>query len=254
MLSTPKDSGSLLVAAAVVLVITLTGMRTYSFWVDFRKIKQTVVVNEVPADNGRPAKPVVDVVKLDLFGKPQTAVEAPPEQEQLPETRLQLILRGVSSAVINSDSTHYTTTLNSQNDSGALIEGPDKSTGFFRIGSLLPGNAKLHAIYTDRIVIDRNGKLENLSFPEQSSSNSGSLQNFNSSGSPSDRRFKTAPRTSIDDPAPRAIGDSVNSQAFQSQDGLNEDDSSSQDSEVTPRQIQDRLEQLRDRIRQQRTQ
>jgi general secretion pathway protein C len=50
---------------------------------------------------------------------------------------------------------------------GALIEGPDRETLYYRPGESLPGNATLKQVYPDRVVIDRSGRLENLYFPEE---------------------------------------------------------------------------------------
>jgi general secretion pathway protein C len=51
---------------------------------------------------------------------------------------------------------------------GLAILGQTAQTAkVFAVGDTVPGGAKLHAVYTDRVVIDRNGQLESLALPRQ---------------------------------------------------------------------------------------
>lgn len=101
-------------------------------------------------------RPDYKISSFKLFGdpsvKPVVVVEA---NEELPETNLKLTLRGILASG-NGD-------MNS-----ALVEGPDRSTELYKIGDTLPGNAKLDAIFPERIVLNRSGRRENLYFPEVS--------------------------------------------------------------------------------------
>lgn len=94
-----------------------------------------------------------DIASFKLFGD-ATAKPKPAKQEtkDLPKTTLRLTLRGVSAGF-------------GDNANSALIEGPDASTLMYKVGEQLPGNASLHNIYDDRVVLERNGRLENLYFP-----------------------------------------------------------------------------------------
>ena len=51
---------------------------------------------------------------------------------------------------------------------GLAILGPTpQAVKVYAVGDMLPGNVKLHAVYTDRVVIDRDGQLESLALPHQ---------------------------------------------------------------------------------------
>ena len=91
---------------------------------------------------------------LQLFGNAQsddTSVQQ--STENLPETNLQLTLRGVLAA-------------DGDFSGSALIEDDRNNTDAYLVGDTLPGNATLRSVYPARIIIERSGKLENLYFPE----------------------------------------------------------------------------------------
>jgi general secretion pathway protein C len=49
---------------------------------------------------------------------------------------------------------------------GLAILGPNaQSAKVFAVGDNVPGGAKLHSVYSDRVVIDRDGQLESLALP-----------------------------------------------------------------------------------------
>lgn len=120
----------------------------------------------------QPSRPQRNVSEYKLFGTPTKEEAAPQiaETENLPKTNLRLILRGASSS-------------GDINKASALIEGPDKETLKYVVNDTLPGNAKLKSVYEKRVVIERNGRLENLYFPDEVSigivSNKGSSQPAN---------------------------------------------------------------------------
>lgn len=126
-------------------------------------------------------KPVqqFNIASFNLFGKElknQPKTEAIPEK--LPETKLKLKLTGVHAGQLDEEN-------------GALIEGPDRSTSYYKVGDQLPGNAILNRVFPDRIIIERSGKLENLYFAEKFSSASSitAVQPKNAS----DNQVKPAP-------------------------------------------------------------
>ncbi|PIE44403.1 MAG: hypothetical protein CSA50_00835 [Gammaproteobacteria bacterium] len=108
------------------------------------------------------------LVDQHLFGTVANKSPQKPKEEiqTMPATRLKLILRGVSVA----DDPQFCT---------ALIEGPDRKTEIYAIGADLPGNATLHQVYSDRIVINRKGLLEKLYFPEKSDPNAAHIASQN---------------------------------------------------------------------------
>lgn len=85
---------------------------------------------------------------LALFGR----AEAPPVQDApivAPETRLQLKLKGVFAS---SDPLQ----------AFAIISDNKNQDKAYRLGSTVSGGAILHAVYADRVILKRNGRLETL--------------------------------------------------------------------------------------------
>lgn len=124
----------------------------------------------------------IDLPGIDLFGKPgaQATTELQ-STENLPETNLRLYLRGV---LAGDDET----------EASALIEGSDSKTEAYLIGDELPGNATLRSVYTNRVIIERSGKLENLYFPETSDSSGIDLEDTTPVASNQESAAATAPR------------------------------------------------------------
>jgi general secretion pathway protein C len=89
------------------------------------------------------------VAELHLFGEAAPEI-APVEEIKAPETRLRLVLNGVFA------SDHPATSM------AIIAETGKKDETYFK-GDKLPGNAKLHEIYADRVILNRAGKLETLS-------------------------------------------------------------------------------------------
>lgn len=124
----------------------------------------------------------VDLAELTFFGEPgDDAVPQVTETEDLPETNLQLVLRGVMAG-------------DTERRDSALVEGPDGETEVYRVSESLPGNAVLRKVHQKRIVIERGGALETLSFPEDEPGDSMTVASTNSS--PSQSRPETEPEAS----------------------------------------------------------
>jgi len=98
-----------------------------------------------------------NIAKFKLFGdtslKKNLVVT---EQKNLPKTKLKLILTGVLVSP-------------SGEGAGALILGPDKQTQHYKINDELPGGATLNQVFSDRVIVNRSGRLENLYFLESTS-------------------------------------------------------------------------------------
>lgn len=96
------------------------------------------------------------VAEAHLFG--EAAVEAPPVvvQETLdaPDTNLSLELLGTLAA-------------DRKEESYALIHERGKETKVYAIGEAVTADAKLHAVYADRVLLERRGKLEALRLPRE---------------------------------------------------------------------------------------
>jgi len=99
----------------------------------------------------------VELRELTFFGEAgEKETPRVADTEDLPETNLQLVRRGVMAGD------------DSMRDS-ALVEGPNGETRVYRLDQSLPGNARLLKVHSKRIVIERSGELETLSFPENNS-------------------------------------------------------------------------------------
>jgi general secretion pathway protein C len=99
-----------------------------------------------------------DIASFKLFGDATQKVIAKPKpvEKNLPKTNLRLTLTGVMTSPVASQAS-------------ALIQGPDKETISYKVNDALPGGAKLKQVHSDRVVIERSGRLENLVFVEQRS-------------------------------------------------------------------------------------
>lgn len=122
----------------------------------------------------------IDVAQLterNFFGL--AADEPTIDVEQLPETKLELVLRGAFAA-------------NENESAGAIIEDDKKIANHYVVGDELPGDATLKAVYADRVVLARNGLLETLYFPEEvDTSGIGSRRNASSAGTAAERGYES---------------------------------------------------------------
>lgn len=92
-----------------------------------------------------------NLARWHLFGQAPVAAAAAPV-ETLPETRLNLALRGVVAG----------------KDGGAIIGTPNGDESFYGIDARLPGGATLREVYGDRVVLERSGRRETLRLPRES--------------------------------------------------------------------------------------
>jgi len=147
-------------APVIILVLLIAAMlltlaiQAYEFFmpINSQPQEQAKKSQNITPQQSRPER---KIDQYKLFGTPvdtnqQTAAV---KTENLPKTNLRLLLRGVSAST-------------ETNRASALIEGPDKETLKYSINDTLPGNAKLKSVHEKRIVIERNGRLENLYFPD----------------------------------------------------------------------------------------
>lgn len=103
------------------------------------------------------AKPGLDIAQIrawHLFGAAETGKTAGPAPIDAPETRLNLVLRGV----LSSDDPV---------EARAIIAEPNGNENYFRVGSALPGGAELKEIHADRIILLRAGRHETLRLPRE---------------------------------------------------------------------------------------
>jgi general secretion pathway protein C len=93
-----------------------------------------------------------NLARWHLFGEAPVAGSAAAPVETLPETRLNLALRGVVAG----------------ENGGAIIGTPNGNESFYTIGARLPGGAVLQEVYGDRVVLERSGQRETLRLPRES--------------------------------------------------------------------------------------
>jgi general secretion pathway protein C len=93
---------------------------------------------------------VAAITSAHLFG----VSAAPQDGANAPQTNIPLVLTG--------------TIAGNDPQNGLAILGPTAQTAkVYAVGDNVPGGAKLHSVYSDRVVIDRNGELESLALPRQ---------------------------------------------------------------------------------------
>ncbi len=95
------------------------------------------------------------IADYHLFGQVGRPVLKKQEKaKEAPKTSLRLALKGVFM------SEHAAA-------SGAIVEEIGKKADYYSVGDSLPGNATLEEVYSDRILLRRNGRLETLAFEEK---------------------------------------------------------------------------------------
>src|SRR6267142_747581 len=91
------------------------------------------------------------ITNAHLFGAAPTLKQ---DGANAPQTSMPLVLTGI---IAGNDP-----------QNGLAILGPSaQATKVYAVGDNVPGGAKLHSVYSDRVVIDRDGRLESLSLPRQ---------------------------------------------------------------------------------------
>jgi general secretion pathway protein C len=101
----------------------------------------------------RHAVDIAAITSADLFGRAAVAVNSQ-DPEHAPPSTIPLVLTGIISA--------------EDPQNGLAILGQTATTAkVFAVGDNVPGGAKLHSVYSDKVVIDRGGHLETLVLPRQ---------------------------------------------------------------------------------------
>jgi len=93
------------------------------------------------------------IANSHLFGKLVIEQAKVAEPISAPETRLKLELRGVISTDAEGGS--------------AIIADDRRNEQYYSVGDELPGNASLHEVHPDRVILERSGRYETLSLPQE---------------------------------------------------------------------------------------
>src|ERR1700733_5902146 len=93
------------------------------------------------------------ITNAPLFGAPPVAKQ---DGANAPQTNIPLVLTGTIAG-------------NDPQNGLAILGQSAQSAKVYAVGDNVPGGAKLHSVYSDRVIIDRNGELESLALPRQPS-------------------------------------------------------------------------------------
>jgi general secretion pathway protein C len=98
---------------------------------------------------------VAAIANSHLFGTPAAdSAASTANAAKAPQTSMPLVLTGI---IAGDDPS-----------TGVAIVGESASSAkVYGVGDNIPGGAKLHSVYSDRILLDRNGSVESLSLPRQ---------------------------------------------------------------------------------------
>jgi general secretion pathway protein C len=147
-----------LIAAILIILLSAAsvGLQLYPFYLESQTPNISIQAKPDQPTQDTTNKPKYNVAAFKMFGdynaQPQPKADT---LKKIPTTKLKLRLTGVSAD-------------KEQKLGSALIEDPKRDTERYVIGDELPGGAKLHEVYQDRIILSRGGKLETLFFPETS--------------------------------------------------------------------------------------
>lgn len=156
----------LLLAAAIALGLAVTTYQGIAAW---------SVLNAKPAAGTVAGGPVVhaaekfsidSLLNANLFGQADSSSRS---DVPVPETTQALVLRGAFAS-------------GKPESAGALIEGSDGKTNWYRVGSSLPGGAILDEVNADHVLIKLGGRQESLRFPRVSQFESPGLASAGSLG------------------------------------------------------------------------
>ncbi|SDX41804.1 type II secretion system protein N [Marinobacter mobilis] len=145
----------LLAALLTVVMLATLGWQGYSQWQNDTSAPgdQLALTDTATSAQPRPEQQI-KASDVALFGIASIdATNEPLDTENLPETNLRLVLRGVLAA-------------DGEFPGSALIEDARAITDVYLVGDELPGNAVLRSVHANRVIINRSGKFENLYFPE----------------------------------------------------------------------------------------
>lgn len=138
-----------------------------------------VVSSNQPSSQGY----VVNIRQLQswhLFG--EVGKESGPIIEKTPEkivdTSLRLELEGVFVAP-------------DPKNSSAIISESNREGVYYKVGDKLPQNATLESVHSDKVVLRRNGRLEQLTFPKESQAMSAASRSVSVNERNASRRFST---------------------------------------------------------------
>ena len=140
-------------ALSVVLVVAIAWQLVQLTWMLFEPEPDSASAPLAPSGAPLVRPKAIDVqaiVGANLFGTAQTDA---PVEGPAPETQLNLVLSGVFAA--------------EKPDKGwAIIGDSAQQTKVYYVGDTIRSGTRLHAVYLDRVILDRSGQLETLALPK----------------------------------------------------------------------------------------
>ncbi len=104
------------------------------------------------SDSGRPPLDLSALINGHLFGA--APLPPPVDDANAPQTNMPLVLTGIFAATDPKN--------------GLAIIGTSASNAkVYPVGERVPGNARVHAVYADRVLLERNGSIEALMLPHK---------------------------------------------------------------------------------------
>lgn len=144
-------------AIFIVLVILITQTLAELTWTFFTDEQETVSSNikpqAVPVKTTVTSSSLKDVSTYHLFGDARKPTVVQQKVIDAPETRLRLDLKGVFATTNAAEAL-------------AIISSSKDKDKTYHIGDKVIGGALLHAVYADRVILKRNGRLETLRLPK----------------------------------------------------------------------------------------
>jgi general secretion pathway protein C len=141
-------------ALCVVLVLAIAWQLVQLTWMFFEPAPQMDAGPIAPSSAPPTRRKGIDIqaiVNAKLFGSPQSTE---PTQGPAPETQLNLVLSGVFAT-------------NEPNRGYAIIGESAQQAKLFSVGDSVRSGTRLHAVYADRVILDRGGALETLALPKR---------------------------------------------------------------------------------------
>jgi len=140
------------------LVVLLAWQAVQVTWTVLDVRPAAVPAGAVPAPSAAtPVGPAVDVeriVNAHLFGVAGAPAAGDVDPNAVAATRMNLVLAGT---IAHSD----------PKNGYAILGESAASARVYSVGKTVAGGAKLFAVYPDRVILDRGGKLESLMLPKQ---------------------------------------------------------------------------------------
>ena len=155
LFDSPRNNARLALGVNLLLITLIAyaaATMSWQFVSSFTQTEQAVAVSRSVA-KPQTRTSLSTVPSLHVFGEADREPVATNKPIEAPDTRLRLELTGLFAS---SDPKQSLAIISEKN-------GKDES---YRIGDTLPGNATLHEVYADRVILRRLGKLETLRLKE----------------------------------------------------------------------------------------